>query len=428
MMQTLIDNGHDAYIIGGAVRDSVLGLKPKDWDIFTNASGQIILELFPDGKILGGKERQAKILTVIVRGVEISQYRSNPERTETGNSLNMHLGTCDFTINAMMLDNEGTLIDPHNGFDDINDGHLRCVGKASNRMNEDKLRILRAIRFMVKYGFEPDAELSKELHNADLSTLPIERVTEEFMKIISIDGGMAVLSSYGLLEKIIPEVSNLYQLDGGIHHNETVFEHCLMAHDISCTLTNNTLLRFACFMHDIGKGTSHQEDERGIHFKMHEIEGKHKVEEIMKRMKFSNNDIKYVSCLVENHMFGLRASHKSNAYRKLFAQLEERKIPVEDFVLVSYCDSQANMNNHRAKYHEKMKKSSILRKYYEMKFSKDPFSVRDLAINGHDVMSFGITEGKEVGRILDAVFQKVCNGELPNERIYLMRALKDGLG
>ena len=127
-MQGLLDHGYDAYIIGGAVRDLVIGGEPADYDIFTNATGEQILTIFPDGKIIGGKERQEKILTVIVDGVEVSQYRSNSSRSRTGYTLSTHLATCDFRMNAMAMDIDGTISDYHFGEFDIEDKiNIQCA-------------------------------------------------------------------------------------------------------------------------------------------------------------------------------------------------------------------------------------------------------------------------------------------------------------
>ena len=151
MMQVLLQNGYEAYIVGGAIRDYYFGVKPKDYDIFTNATGKQILEMFPEGKIIGGEERQEKRLTVVVHGVEISQYRKNGDRTKTGNTLSEHQATCDFTINSIAMDVEGNIIDPYRGTKHIEIKKLMFVGIPQERVDEDTLRLLRGIRFAARY-------------------------------------------------------------------------------------------------------------------------------------------------------------------------------------------------------------------------------------------------------------------------------------
>jgi len=138
IMQELLDNGFEAYIVGGAVRDNYYGFMPNDYDIFTNATGEEILKVFPQGKILGGEERQKKILTVVVDGVEVSQYRSSGDRTETGNDLASHQATCDFYINALVVDINGKYCGDAKitqmAFADLDDRLLRFVGNAQTRI------------------------------------------------------------------------------------------------------------------------------------------------------------------------------------------------------------------------------------------------------------------------------------------------------
>ena len=185
-MITLIKHNYDAYIIGGAVRDIILNKKPHDYDINTNATGEEILELFPKGIVIGNEERQNKILTVIVDKIEISQYRSNGDRTQLGNNLKIHLSTCDFAMNALAMDIAGNIIDLHDGFADIKMNKVRCVGCPENRFKEDPLRILRAIRQSLQLNFKIDSDLHDALYENMilLKKISIHRIREEFLLML----------------------------------------------------------------------------------------------------------------------------------------------------------------------------------------------------------------------------------------------------
>jgi len=185
IMDRLKTTGFDAFIVGGAVRDMVLGVEPHDYDIFTNASGQDLIKLFPECKILGSPERQAKIYTVVVDGIEVSQYRANGDRTETGGTLLKHQSTCDFTINSMTLGDK-RIIDPHGGKGDITNKIIKCVGLPERRIAEDKLRILRAIRFAYCYGFTIELNLMDVIKKTDLSGIAPERLHDELLKILTV--------------------------------------------------------------------------------------------------------------------------------------------------------------------------------------------------------------------------------------------------
>ena len=254
LMQKLLDNGFEAYIVGGAVRDYFMRLTPKDYDIFTNATGEEILKIFPNGNVIGGEERQEKILTVIVDGIEISQYRSNGDRTETGSSLKEHLATCDFSINSIAMDINEKIIDEHNGIDDIYSKKLKFVNNPLDRIKEDPLRILRGIRFWTKYRGLTFEDIHVVLENIDLlDTLPTERIREEFMKIIKYPDGITSLWCDDIIYKIFPELKDVVDMKGGDHHDETVNQHMGNNYKEACKITDNTLLKLACFLHDIVK-------------------------------------------------------------------------------------------------------------------------------------------------------------------------------
>lgn len=428
LMQKLIDNRFEAYVIGGAVRDTIMGIEPHDWDIFTNATGEQILDIFPKGVVMGSDERQAKILTVIVEGTEISQYRANGARTETGSNLKDHIMTCDFTVNALCMNINEEIIDYVNGKNDIVYKVVRFVGNPLDRMKEDPLRILRGIRFWETFGKFEDIQIV--LDNLDLlDTIPRERIREEFMKILSTKTGLQNLWCDGIINKISSHFKSVRGLDGGDKHNELVDQHMIDCAKLCGELTSNNLLKFACYIHDIGKGVTRDEDENGVSFIEHEKIGRDIVEEIMNDLKFSKDDIKYVTTLVYRHMFGYMKNVNEKGYITLFKELDESKIRIMDYVTMIYCDTQSNRKNEKVSFLDFCEKDNIgniLDVYYKLKYDKNkPFSEIDLDIGGKEVIEVcNVSQGKEVGEILTEVFDKVNDGKLENSRPVLMNYLR----
>ena len=425
-MQKLIDAGFEAYIIGGANRDEILRITPQDYDIFSDASGEEILKIFPQGKVIGGEERQKKILTVMVDGVEVSQYRSNGERTETGKNLIDHLSTCDFRCNAISQNIKGTIIDPFDGAWDITLRKIKAVGCPKNRLNEDKLRALRAVRFQVKYNFMLSPALEKAIKELDITTLPPERTREEILKIIRYKDGMKTMTKLGLFTQIIPEFYENIHLDGGTHHNEPIDEHMFNAQNEACKLTNNRALILGISLHDIGKAETMDGTGEETSFHNHEKVGASMMRRIMERLKFSEKDIKYVTTLISEHMFGPWKDDTitKRGFIRHFKILEDAGISIEDYVLMLYCDNQGNLKNTRKKYGDFIRNNKLHKKYYELKHSKEPFSVKDLEISGKDLIVLGMKPGKKMGELLNEIFEKVMDGELENKRFILMKYCK----
>ncbi len=428
IMEKLIKNKYEAHIIGGAVRDSLLHLEPKDYDIFTNATGEQILKIFPKGTVIGGEERQDKILTVIMDGVEISQYRTNGDRTETGSSLEDHQATCDFTINSIAMDINEKIIDNHNGEEDLRIKSLRFVGNPEDRIMEDPLRILRGIRFWSKYDGMRFEDIQVVLDNIDLlDKLPHERIMDELIKIIAYPTGLDNLICDGIIFKIFPEFKDVIGMKGGDYHNETVNSHMLNTFEESCKITDNPLLRLSCFLHDIGKGVTYTtgEDDTQTHFYEHETKGRDMMEKRLSHLKFSNDEIKYITTLIRLHMFSYIDKPSKKSYIKFFNKLEQAKIPIEDYITLIYCDHQANLAKPRIKFGDFIKGNWLLKKYYQIKFSEEPMKVSDLKVSGVDVMKIrNIKQGKQIGVVLNKLFDLVMDGELKNKRAELLNKLK----
>ncbi len=442
IMQKIIDNNGEAYIIGGAVRDTLLGQVPHDWDIFTNLEGFELLRIFPKGHVLGNDERQEKILTVMVGDTEVSSYRINGNRTEIGGTLEEHIQTCDLTINSMAMDINGKIMDIVGGKLDLAKGIIRTVGDADTRFEEDYLRILRAIRFKLKYGFMLEIKTHSSIIKlrSQLKTLPIERIRDELIKIMAYSKSIDFLIDNGIMKHFIPELCACFGIDGGEHHDEDIQEHLIGTYKTSLTLTDDWRIHWACLFHDIGKPVVKGIKEDGTtSFYQHETEGYGIVKRILKRFKFSNADVKFISTLVLTHMQGYgrtkssTSSLESNdskrnndmgkkAYIRFFNKLEDAGISIEQWHIVRFSDSQGNLKKERYKYCDSSK--YIIQKYYQLKYSREPFSTKDLEVSGSDIVDMGIT-GKRVGELLNCLFNKIMDGELDNHRPLLMKTLRE---
>jgi len=429
LMHTLENAGYEAYIIGGAVRDYTLGITPKDYDLFTNATGEQILSLFPNGKVIGGEDRQAKILTVIVDGVEISQYRQSGDRTEVGECLIKHISTCDFTFNAMACNSQGEILDVVDGTTHLENGELCFVGNAEARVLEDPLRLFRGIRFMAKYYFNTTEDIFYRFKDY-VQELPVERVRDEFLKIIVLTNGFATLEQFHMMDWLLPEFNSVRHLEGGVHHAETVGDHLVEARRIANTLSDNPLFVLATFLHDIGKGDCHEFKPTGITFHGHEHSSKAIVSKFMERFKFGTKETLYVTTLIESHMFSYKNANqplRNKTYANFFNQLEAGGVPLEDFIALSYCDKQANVAKPRVKFLDFLTDHELWLKRAELKNADVPFKITDLKINGLDVIARGLN-GVAVGDALRSVHSKVLDGELPNSRPELLFFLKTNYG
>ena len=422
IMTKLISKGFEAYIIGGAVRDYLLGVTPHDYDIFTNATGEEILSLFPSGKIMGGEERQEKILTVIYDGVEISQYRENGDRTKTGDNLKDHVMTCDFTINALAMDIKEHIIDLVNGEEDLRNEILRFVGNPIDRIKEDPLRLLRGVRFAGRFDLD-FSDFTPFIHfKPYLDLLPKERIREEFIKILKTRDGLKILFNLNMLYYILPKFEECYNISGGDHHEELVHLHLFHSFEVAKKITDDYRIWLVALLHDIGKGETFVKDPE-IHFYNHEVIGAEYVKEWMEEYKFSNDDIKFVTTLVRQHMWGYKEKCNNNTFIKKINVLTDAKCSIYDFVKMIYCDNQGNADKRRIKYGDFVANTHFLNTYWDIKTRCLPFKLTDLEIGGRDLINLGIPEGQEIGKTLLMLFNEVIEGKLLNRKDRLLEKL-----
>ena len=436
LIHTLQANGHSAYVVGGCVRDSILGREPNDWDICTSATPGEMLEIFKDKKIIETGLQHGTV-TVVVNGepYEITTYRIDgdysdsrrPDSVEFTNNLIEDLKRRDFTINAMAYNDEEGLIDPFNGLEDIKYEKINCVGSAKERFSEDALRILRAIRFASQLNFTimPDTDWQIHQQYKNLENISIERINSEFCKIAVSDSFCVQLVLYrDVFSLFITELKDMFEFpQNNPWHVYDVFEHTI--HAVEHCDSEDLIVRLAVLFHDIGKPHCFQDGEDGIrHFKGHGKVSADMTNEIMRRLKFDNDTREKVIELIYYHDSFFEVGKK---YIKRWLN----KIGVEQFKRLLEVRKADIKSQNPAFSKERLNKVDNIEKLLEEVLQeKECFSLRDLAVNGDDVKkAMYLKEGKDVGHWLKEILNRVIDGELNNNRddlIYWMTGVADG--
>lgn len=427
LIHTLQNNGHSAYIVGGCVRDSILGRTPHDWDICTSATPTEMLEIFKDKKIIETGLQHGTV-TVVVNGepYEITTYRIDgiysdnrrPDTVTFTDKLVEDLRRRDFTINAMAYNDEEGLIDPFNGMEDIKYKKISCVGRAEDRFGEDALRILRAIRFAAQLEFTimpgTDWEIHKQYKN--LENISIERINSEFCKIVSSDDFCVELLLYkDVFSLFIPELKDMFDFpQNNPWHIWDVFGHTI--HAVEYCDSDDLTVRLAVFFHDFGKPHSYQDGENGIrHFKGHGKVSADMTDSIMKRLRFDNETKNNVVELVYYHDATFEVGKK---YVKRWLN----KIGEKQFRRLLQVKKADNKAQNLELSSDRIKELSEIEALIDEVLQEDEcFSLKDLAVNGKDLIGVGYKAGKELGNTLNKLLQLVIDGDCPNEKEKLLQ-------
>lgn len=422
--------GFSAYIVGGSVRDILLNIEPKDYDITTSATPDEIKDIFKTQKILLHGEKYGTI-SVRYNGnyYEITTFRSDgeyldgrrPKMVYFSKDLKEDLRRRDFTINAMAMDISKNLIDPFNGRNDLDEKILKAVGDSNIRIREDSLRILRAIRFATRFKLTIDDELfyAIESNRKFLKNISVERIFDEFSKILMTDTpsyGLLLMEELGILDILFPELKRTVGFDqNSFYHDKTLFDHIISVVDFSPKILE---LRLAALFHDISKVDTLSIDSNGVgHFFNHEIYGAKLAEEILKRYKVSNKLIGTVKILIKNHM----KVHEVMTDRALRRQIKkvgrDKILLLYDLMIADYkattIDRDSTMLEDR--------KCRIIELLEEDVIKKDNF----LAINGKDIIELGYSEGKIIGEILKYLTELVIDEPSLNKREILIEKIKN---
>lgn len=412
----------EGYIVGGYVRDSLLGLKPKDCDFVTNLSYEKLLEIFKEfhpkeiGKAFG-------IIQIKYKGThyEIAKYRKDigvPEdrreqEVEFTDNIMEDLKRRDFTINAVAFDGENYRYVEH-AVEDIMNKNLRFVGEASERIKEDPLRVMRFIRFLVTKNLNNKNDIKQILPYIPLvKKLSMERMRDEFSKIITADdahSAIELLEKTGILEYLIPEWTKTKKFNQrNPHHNLTLDEHIKK---VVASIESDIELRLAALLHDIGKPQTYTLKNGIGHFYGHEQESAVLAEKILLRMKYANKIVKNVTLLIANHLNNSKNSNKKYC-KKLIEKIGYENMP-KLFKLM-----EADRIAHKPPFDfTALDKLKIA--YYEICNNNEPISIKDLVVNGNDMIALGITKGKYIGETLKYLLGKVLEDPANNDREILL--------
>lgn len=428
IIEELEKHGFEAYAVGGCVRDSILGRTPDDWDITTSATPVQVKEIFK--KTIDTGIQHGTITVMIDKcGYEVTTYRidgeyednRHPKEVIFTSNLVEDLKRRDFTINAMAYSEKAGLVDVFDGIGDINKKMIRCVGKAAERFNEDALRILRAVRFAAQLQFQIEGETKeavKEL-SPNLKNISAERIQTELVKLLMSSQPERLEEAYqlGITRVVLPEFDRMMECNQEtVHHQYTVGKHTLEAlKHIECDRT----LRLTMLFHDIGKPEKKTLDNQGkAHFHGHAELGADMAETILRRLKFDNLTMGKVKKLVELH------DHRPSLTKKSVKKLMV-KSGVELFEPLLKVKKADTLAQSQYKREEKLSYLEELEKIYlQVLEEKDCISLKELAVNGGDLLAAGIPQGKRMGEILKDLFEMVLEQPEINTKEQLLEIVK----
>lgn len=437
----LVQNGYEAFIVGGCVRDLFLGVEPKDWDITTNARPEQMLDILPDSRyennfgtvLMPVRDGAENVLGVL----EITTYRSeqgysdrrHPDEIRFEDDIESDLARRDFTVNAMALrlddwqaGDEYELIDLFGGKKDIDKKVVRAVGEPADRFREDALRMMRAIRFSAQLGFsiEPKTERAIVKLAGSIKFIANERIRDEFVKILSSDRfyeGVVDLYNTKLLQYILPELTTSEGVAQNKHHTYDVFKHSMLS--LKFCPSKDWQVRLASLLHDIGKPRAKRMQDGDATFYNHEMVGAKMVAKIVDRLKFSRQDGDRIVNLVRNHMFYYNVDEVTAAsVRRLIVKVGEENL--KDLIDLRIADrlgsGVAKAKPYKLRHLE----------YMFDRVRQDPVSVKMLKVNGDTLMQdLGIKPGPIIGAILDVLLSEVIEDPGLNTAPYLLSRAKE---
>lgn len=430
-IRLLEDCGHEAFAVGGCVRDSLLGRTPGDWDLTTNATPDEILSCFRDFRVIETGIKHGTV-TVILDGMslEITTYRTDgvyedhrhPTEVSFSKTLEEDLSRRDFTINAMAYHPERGLVDRFGGLSDLQVGKIACVGDPKRRFEEDGLRILRAIRFASVLGFSLEKQTADAVREKKglLDYIAKERIREEFLKLLVGKNAVPILREYAdVIFTFLPELSPMKDFEHkSKFHCYDVWEHTLHAIEVSPA---DSLVRLALLFHDCGKPEVCTEEESGIrHFKGHAEASTVLTECALSRLRFDNQTLQTVVKLVELHDRPIVDTERS--VKRFLAMMTEEEFQM--LLEIKRCDRLA----HAPEYSRSPKSISKIPKILKnIKKTNSCFTLASLAVNGSDLISLGFLPGKALGQTLADLLNLVIDGTLPNDKEVLLNEAKKRL-
>lgn len=441
MNEIFVQHGYKAYLVGGAVRDMLMGKEPHDWDVTTDATPEQVMSIFR--KVIPTGIAHGTVTVHFMKNeIEVTTFRTesdysdgrHPDKVEYTGNIEEDLSRRDFTINAIAsyLGN-GTITDPFHGRDDIKRKVIRTVGNPLERFSEDGLRPVRAVRFSAQLGFEIERETLKAISEPEIlkktSGISLERFRDELLKLMKAEkpsAGLKLMEESGILDIFIPEFKKCrgcLQGDFRGYHQFDVLDHLFYACDGAPASKQN--VRLAALFHDIGKPDvkrvipTPQGDQ--FTFYNHEAKSQQITKEILFRLKFSNAEIANICHLVVNHMFNYTQDWTDAAVRRFLAKIQAENL--EDLYDLRLADIYG-MNN--APVRGQDSRTIALLNELKDRISKETeknsvLSLKQLAVNGKDLMKNGISAGKDLGFVLNQLLETVLEDPTQNEKEQLIK-------
>ena len=425
IIHTLESHGFEAYIVGGCVRDSLLGNIPKDWDVCTSALPREAMACFAGQHIIETGLKHGTITLMLEHEpFEITTYRVDgdyldnrrPERVEFVDSLQDDLSRRDFTINAMAYHPQRGLIDFFGGERDVKSRRIKCVGDADKRFQEDALRIMRALRFACVLGFSVEAQTMQAMHEnrALLQNIAVERIRSELSQLLLGNDFRETLKAHlPILTEIIPEMTPMIGFaQNNPHHKYDVMEHTLRSVD---SAPKDIVIRLTMLLHDIAKPRCYAEENGVGHFHGHPKISADMARDILLRLKFDKDTLEKVTELVFHHDTKVFPQRKN--LKRWLRKIGEQQL--RRLMAVKRADAMAQSSTYRQEKLSAIQEAEHL--LDEVIAQQECFRLADLAVNGRDLMAMGIAEGAQIGSILNGLLDQVIDGLLPNDRDTLLQ-------
>ena len=430
IIKKLNNKGYEAFAVGGCVRDLILGKTPNDWDICTSAKPLEIKSCFSEYNMFDAGMKHGTISVVINDVIyEITTYRIDgeykdnrrPESVTFTDDIINDLARRDFTVNAMAYNEQQGLIDPFGGQIDLKKNILRCVGNPDKRFNEDGLRIIRALRFAAVYNLEIENDTSKSIiKNADLlNNIAVERISVEFNKLLCGDSVENILDKYrDVIAVFIPEIIPTFDFNqNNKHHSRDIWHHTTYSVK---AVENDVILRMTMLLHDLGKPKACTKDADGTcHFKGHQALSTNIASVILHRLKYPNDFISQCLTLIKYH--DVRFNGTKKHIKRIMSKIGQENL--ELLLKVQRADMLAQSD-----YMRKEKTESInlsLKLFNEIVIENECFSLKQLEVNGKDLITLGINSGKQIGEFLNLLLDDVIEEKLDNKKSILLDKVKE---
>lgn len=427
LLNRLIKAGFSAYAVGGCVRDSLLGKEPQDWDICTSARPEETQACFASERTLLTGAKYGTVTVIYENSpYEITTFRSeggyfdqrHPDRVRFLTSLEEDLSRRDFTVNAMAADQDGWVTDCFGGVEDLENRLIRCVGRPEERFQEDPLRMIRGLRFAARLGFSIEEATAAAIHQGkdSLKTVAAERLRKELTGLLCGKAASEILRAFSdVLCVLIPEFQAAIGFKQyNFHHEKDVWEHTL---GVVEAIEADEILRLAALFHDIGKPSVFSMDKFLIgHFYGHALVSAAMCEKILRRLRFDHETLQEVVLLVRTHGFCLEVGNEKQL-RRLVSRYGEAT------VRRLFSLRRADAIGQRASQRQWAdRKAALCRSMLEKLLGEDAcLSLRQLAVNGKDLMALGIPQGPEIGILLQRLLDGVVEGTIQNQREELIQ-------